>query len=104
LYAQPTVIGIPNSTEIANKYELFQNFPNPFNPTTRIDYNLMKESEVSLTVYDILGKSVSEMKLGKQAPGKQFVIFNAANLSTGVYYYRLKAGDFSDVKKMILLK
>ncbi|MBL7127677.1 MAG: T9SS type A sorting domain-containing protein [Ignavibacteria bacterium] len=104
LYTQPSVIGIPNSSQIINKYELFQNYPNPFNPTTRIDYNLMKESEVSLTVYDILGKAVSEMKLGKQAPGKQFVVFNAANLSAGIYYYRLTAGDFTDVKKMILLK
>ena len=104
LYTQPTVIGIPNSSKIVNKYELFQNYPNPFNPTTRIDYNLMKESEVSLTVYNILGKTVSEMKLGKQAPGKQFVIFDAANLSAGIYYYRLKAGDFTNVKKMILLK
>ena len=104
LYTQPNVIGVSNSTQIVNKYELFQNYPNPFNPTTRIEYNLMKESSVKLTVYDILGKVVSERNIGKQAPGKQLVTFDAANLAAGVYYYRLQAGEFTDVKKMMLIK
>jgi len=104
LYAYPTVTGTSNSTVIANEFELYQNFPNPFNPTTRIEYNLLKESDVKVTVYDVLGKVVTEMKRGKQAPGKQFVIFNAANLAGGVYYYKLQAGEFTDVKKMLLLK
>ena len=64
----------------------------------------MKESSVKLTVYDILGKVVSERNIGKQAPGKQFIIFNAGNLAAGVYYYRLQAGEFTDVKKMMLIK
>jgi hypothetical protein len=104
LYAQPTVIGIPNNNEIVNKYKLYQNYPNPFNPSTKIEYNLMKESDVKFTIFDVLGKIISEMKQGKQAPGKQFVIFNAANLAAGVYYYKLQAGEFTDTKKMLLIK
>ena len=104
LYAQPTVSGTSNSTEIVNKYELFQNYPNPFNPATRIEYNLLKESNVRITVYDAMGRVVTEMNRGKQAPGKQYVTFNANSLASGVYYYRLHAGDFIDTKKMLLLK
>ena len=104
LYAYPTVTGTSNSNVIVNKFELHQNFPNPFNPSTRIEYNLLKESVVKITVYDVLGKVVSEMKRGRQAPGKQFVIFNASNLAGGVYYYKLQASEFTDVKKMLLLK
>ena len=69
-----------------------------------MEYNLLKESNVNLTIYDALGRVVTEMKCGKQAPGKQYVIFNANNLASGVYYYRLRAGDFVDTKKMLLLK
>jgi len=104
LYTQPNVIGVSSSTQIVNKYELLQNYPNPFNPTTRIEYNLMKESRVKLTVYDVLGKVVSERNIGKQDPGKQFVTFDATNLPSGIYYYKLQAGEFTDVKKMMLIK
>ena len=104
LYVRPSVTGTSYSTEIVNKYELYQNYPNPFNPTTRIEYNLLKESNVRITVYDAMGRVVTEMNRGKQAPGKQYVTFNANNLASGVYYYRLCAGDFVDTKKMLLLK
>ncbi|MFC2092865.1 T9SS type A sorting domain-containing protein [Bacteroidota bacterium] len=104
LYARPTVTGNSNITEIVNKYELYQNYPNPFNPATRIEYNLLKESNVRITVYDAVGRVVTEMNRGKQAPGKQYVTFSANNLASGVYYYRLHAGDFVDTKKMLLLK
>jgi hypothetical protein len=104
LYVRPTVTGNSNITEIVNKYELYQNYPNPFNPTTRIEYNLMKESDVKITVYNSMGKVLTEMRRGKQAPGKQFVIFEANNLASGVYYYKLQTRDFTDTKKMLLIK
>ncbi len=97
------VTSIGNEVTI-NKYELFQNYPNPFNPSTRIDYNLLKDSKVKFTVYDAVGKQVAVMDLGNRLAGKNYVMFNAGNLSSGVYFYKIQAGEFTDIKKMFLLK
>ena len=98
-----SVTGIGNDVTI-NNYELFQNYPNPFNPTTRIDFNLIKDSKVKFTVYDAVGKQVVVMDLGNQLAGKNYVMFNAGTLSSGVYFYKIQAGEFTDIKKMFLLK
>ncbi|MEG8946109.1 Ig-like domain-containing protein [Rosettibacter firmus] len=93
-----TITGIPNS------FSLSQNYPNPFNPSTVIDYQIPVQSKVDLKVYDILGREVAVLVDEIQNPGNYRVTFNASNLSSGVYYYRLKANNYSESKKMILLK
>ncbi len=85
-------------------YKLDQNYPNPFNPSTTINYSIPKESIVSLKIYNILGQEVKTLVNESKAPGKYNVRFNASELSSGVYFYSLKAGDYYQVKKMMLLK
>ena len=84
--------------------QLSQNYPNPFNPTTTITYRLKKTVKVSLIVYDILGREVARLVNGRQNAGKHQVRFNANNLASGVYIYRLKTGNFEQVRKMLLLR
>jgi len=103
VYVSPTVSGVVNN-EVVNKYELSQNYPNPFNPVTRIDYNILYKSDVKITIYNALGKAITTFDKPQQDPGKHFVIFDARNLASGVYYYKLQAGEFTDTKKMLLLK
>lgn len=86
------------------EFKLEQNFPNPFNPTTRIQYQVSSISEVTLKVYDILGSEVATLVNEKQEPGYYEVQFNGANLSSGMYVYRLQAGDFISTKKMLMVK
>ena len=86
------------------KYALEQNFPNPFNPTTTIKFSIPKEVQVNLVIYDILGEKVKELKNEVMKPGYYEVNFDAISLASGVYFYRLKAGDFVQTKKMLLMK
>lgn len=85
-------------------FELYQNYPNPFNSTTKIKYELPIRSKVSSTVYDILGKKVKVLENEVKNPGIYEVEFDASNLPSGVYFYKLDAGNFSIVKKMVLIK
>ncbi len=85
-------------------FTLLQNYPNPFNPTTAISYQLSAGSEVSLRVYDILGRLVATLVQGRQNAGTYRVTFNAKGLTSGVYFYRLEAGDRSMTRKMVVLK
>lgn len=86
------------------EYELLQNHPNPFNPETVISYRLVEAGEVSLTVYDMLGKEVANLVKGKQEAGAYDVKFNASGLASGVYIYELRVNNFKAVKKLNLLK
>ena len=99
-------IGIEkNQNSIPTAYSLDQNYPNPFNPSTVIFYSLPRQSLVSMKVYDVLGRQVSSIINNEMKPaGNYNVTFKAENLPSGVYYYRISAGDFTDVKKMIILK
>ena len=101
-------VGISEITEIPSEYELYQNFPNPFNPETRISYYLKAKSKVKLTVFDLMGRVVASINKGEQEQGSHFVNFSATgsgkSLSSGVYYYRLDTEFFSDTKKMLLIK
>ena len=90
--------------EIVYKYKLETNYPNPFNPSTTIIYEIAKVTEVSLKVFDILGREVAELVNEKKNAGNYRVDFNASNLPSGVYFYRINTQEFSDSKKMILLK
>jgi len=87
-----------------DKYELFQNFPNPFNPVTTIRWQMLNSANAKIAVYDINGKEVSVIVNQKLQPGTYSVTFNANGISSGVYYYKLTAGSYSAVKKMIIVK
>jgi hypothetical protein len=99
------VVGIHHNVEhISNDFELLQNFPNPFNPTTTISFSLPSRSFVSLKVFDLLGKEVATIISEEMPVGKYSKQWNAANVSSGVYFYRLQAGTFTEIKKLVLLR
>lgn len=85
-------------------FSLYQNYPNPFNPTTTITYQLSKPGNVTLKVYDVLGRLVKTLLKGRQIPGEHSVVFDASRLSSGVYFYRVTAGSMASTRKMVLLK
>ena len=89
---------------IPTEYTLYQNYPNPFNPLTTIKYDLPSASNISLIIYDILGRKVKELVNTKQQAGRYEIQFNASNLASGVYVYQLIADKYISSKKMILLK
>jgi hypothetical protein len=93
-----------NNSNIPVEYSLNQNYPNPFNPTTTIEYALPKSSNVTLKVYDMLGNEVRTVVNEYKTAGNYKVNFDASTLSSGVYFYRIVAGDFTDAKKMTLVK
>jgi aminopeptidase N len=96
------VNSIPGS--IPDKYEMYQNYPNPFNPTTNIKYQIANKSFVTLKVFDILGKEVETLINEFQNAGTYEVGFEGRNLPSGIYYYKIQTGDFTRVKKMVLIK
>jgi len=96
--------GVENQSQVVNDYSLGQNYPNPFNPTTNIRFYIPKDNFTTLKVYDIRGKLVSTYLNQYITAGHYNVDFNGANLSSGVYYYKLTSGNFTDTKKMILVK
>lgn len=98
------IIGGIQTTEIPNYYSLAQNYPNPFNPTTQITYTLPKSGVVKLVIYDVLGREVRTLVNERKEVGVYDVNFDASALASGIYFYKLEANDFSDVKKMILVK
>lgn len=87
-----------------NDFSLEQNFPNPFNPSTRINYQIAKDNFVTLKVYDIIGNELAALVNNQQPAGKYSVDFNSANLPSGVYLYRLQAGNYIQTRKMTLIK
>jgi hypothetical protein len=89
---------------IPKSYSLSQNFPNPFNPTTKIEYQIPELSFVTLTVYDVLGNEITTLVNEEKSIGSYSVDFNATALPSGIYFYRLQASEFVETKKMILLK
>lgn len=103
-----SAIGVPG-VFTPDKFLLYQNYPNPFNPVTVIRYSIQSEvrgqtSDVKLLIYDNLGKEVATLVNQRQYSGDYLVTFDGSNLSGGIYYYRINAGDFSEVRKMLLLK
>jgi hypothetical protein len=91
-------------TSNPDMYSLAQNYPNPFNPATTISYQIAQNEMVSLTVTDAIGRVVKTLVNEVKEPGSYSVEFNAVDLSSGVYFYTLRAGDFSATKKLILLR
>ncbi len=108
-----TVINLTASTEPASvveennqvkDFKVFQNYPNPFNPSTTISFAIPQRSNVNVKVYNITGKEVASLVNEVKEPGQYSVSFNAGKLSSGVYFYKITAGKFSSVHKMILIK
>jgi len=96
--------GVGDEAAVIGGFSLFQNYPNPFNPSTSISYQLPKQELVSVKIYDISGRLVTELVNEVQTAGLHAVNFNAANLSSGSYFYTVKTGTFSDTKKLMLIK
>jgi len=104
-YIQNNPSGVEATTSnLPSRFELKQNFPNPFNPATSIRYSVPITSRVTLSVFDILGREVRTLVNTSQAPGVYTVAFNAQGLGSGVYFYRLDAGSFTETRKLMLLK
>ncbi len=92
-----TSVKFPNNLTLS--YKLFQNYPNPFNPTTKINYSIPHLEYVTLKIYDILGRLVTTLVKGKKQAGNYIAEFNGGNLSSGVYFYKIRAGNFVKTKK-----
>ncbi len=98
------VTGIDDEPNAFFSFDLAQNYPNPFNPSTTIRYQLARQSAVTLVVYNTLGQKVATLVNDFQPAGNHVINFDARDLSSGIYFYRIEAGDFISVKKMILMK
>ena len=98
----------PNNKEnsiIPDEFRLYQNYPNPFNPTTKISFDLPKDVRVSIVIYDILGREITKIINNDfRTAGKYITEFNASTLTSGIYFYQIRAGEFIQAKKMLLVK
>jgi hypothetical protein len=102
-FGPPT--GIINVSELTpEKYSLSQNYPNPFNPSTTIKFDLAKNGFVSIKIYDVLGREIKSLVNDNLNKGSYEISFNAGDISSGVYFYKMVSGDFSQIKRMMLLK
>jgi hypothetical protein len=99
------LIGIPGiGSEVPQQFVLYQNYPNPFNPATKITFDLPQSTNISLKIYNLLGKEIQTLANGFKHAGRYTVDFNSTGLASGVYFYKLEAAEFSLTKKMILAK
>jgi hypothetical protein len=99
-----TPTGVTQTYEIPNSYRLYPNYPNPFNPATKIKFALPENSHVNLTVFDALGKQVAVLVNESKLANTYEVDFDASSLPSGVYFYKLTAGEFTSTRKMLLVK
>ncbi|MGD8782149.1 MAG: YCF48-related protein [Ignavibacteria bacterium] len=99
-----TTVGIQDETDFDLSFELYQNYPNPFNPSTVISWQLAESINVNLKVYDILGRKIKTLVNTYQTAGKHEVLFDGSNLPSGIYIYRISAGNINKINKMILLR
>jgi endo-1,4-beta-xylanase len=98
------ILAVEKPGQLPTEFKLLQNYPNPFNPSTTIAYELPKAGYVQLKVYDILGRDVKILVDGQRSAGRYLIQFDAGNIPSGVYFYRIQAGSFVEIKKLILLK
>jgi hypothetical protein len=96
--------GDNNGLGIPKTYSLNQNYPNPFNPVTKIEYAVPNDVKVTIKVYDVVGREVNVLVNEVKTAGYYSINWNASNLSSGIYFYQMKAGNFYAVKKMMLIK
>lgn len=95
---------IKNTNSVPTSYSLLQNYPNPFNPSTAIRFTIPERTQVKLEVYNLIGQKIKELINGELEAGQYDVTFDGSNISSGIYLYRIQAGNFSSVKKMLLMK
>ncbi len=100
----PSFLSVETLDNSPTNYELLQNYPNPFNPSTKITFKIQENGMIRLSVYNLLGEKVETLVNEELPVGTHQVVFNASNLSSGVYFYKLEAGKYTSVKKMMLLK
>ena len=101
---QKYIVELDICRQIPEEYTLSQNFPNPFNPSTNISYALPKNEFVKLTVYNVLGKTIAILVNEQKHAGSYNVSFNASALPSGIYFYKLSAGSYVNIKKMMVIK
>jgi photosystem II stability/assembly factor-like uncharacterized protein len=104
IYTNSPLVGINDKMENLNSFSLYQNYPNPFNPTTKIQWSVSTAGFQSLRVFDILGREIATIVNEYKPAGSYEVEFDASRLTSGVYFYQLKSGNYFDVKKMVLLR
>src|SRR5690606_23085768 len=92
------------SSPLPDRYSLSQNYPNPFNPSTKINFDIVRAGFVSVKVYNSLGQQVADLVSQDMTPGSYQADFDASALTSGIYFYTIKAGDFVETKKMVLMK
>jgi hypothetical protein len=101
----PLITGIRNiGSGYPEDFKLEQNYPNPFNPVTKISYSIAKQGLVTLKIYDMLGREIKTLVNEVKTPRAYIVDFNGSNFASGVYFYKIQAGDFMQVKRMVLIK
>ena len=99
------VVGINNiSSVVPSEWKLYQNYPNPFNPETKIIFDVLRNENVRIIIYDVLGREVEDILDQRLTPGKYNITFNASKYTSGIYFYRIIANSFKDIKKMLLIK
>jgi len=103
-YKQTLITAVKEDIGSPSSHQLFQNYPNPFNPSTVIKYHLSTAGNVRLTIFDVLGREVRTLLNEQKSAGFYQVNWNASGVSSGVYFYRLQAGSFTETKKLVLLK
>jgi hypothetical protein len=99
-----TTTAVSRNNPVPVRFALDQNYPNPFNPSTTISYKISSDSYVTLKVYDILGKEIATLVNGQRATGSYQTAFDASLLSSGMYFYQLRAGEYVQTRKMVLMK
>jgi hypothetical protein len=110
LFTTGTVLAVEEPVGVPQVFDLYQNYPNPFNPSTTIRYDVPKNANVTITIFDILGRQVTTLVKGIQAASSYSVKWDATGVASGVYIYRMEArnedgsGTFSSVKKLMLMK
>ncbi|MFA7419153.1 MAG: YCF48-related protein [Melioribacteraceae bacterium] len=102
--AGASFVGIDSEQEVATEYNLYQNYPNPFNASTNIKYSLPASGYVSIKIYDVLGREVAVLANEEKKPGIYEVSLNASHLSSGLYLYKMQSGNYTETKKLILMK
>ena len=100
----PIINSITNSNQSEFKFILAQNYPNPFNPSTTINYQIPSAGLVTIKIYDVLGREIETLVNEEKGVGRYKVEFNGSNLASGLYFYRITSNNYSDTKKMVLVK
>jgi hypothetical protein len=98
------VVAVNQQAYVPLRYALHQNFPNPFNPTTTIRFEIPERAMVSLSIYNILGQGIAQLVREEKPAGVYSVRFDAGNIASGIYFYTLRAGTFIETKKLVILK